>query len=502
MQTKIKKDKHYWEQIANKYRDHNWRMLIGGELTYAQKGETYEIINPANGHYIARAPLANKEDVDQAVEAAARAQKEWAKVPPLKRAEIVRNIARVLRERGDEFAALDAIDSGNPVLAMLADVERAAESLEYAAGLATEIKGETIPSSGVHWHLTRREPYGVVARINPYNHPIGFTAQKIGMPLIAGNTLVVKAPEQPPLSSLLFGEVIKDLLPPGVVNIISGEGKVAGDALVRHHKVRRIALVGSVNTGKAILKSAAETGVKNITLELGGKNGMIVFPDADLEVAVEAAFNGMNFLKSQGQSCGSMSRLFLHESLHDEFLKRLVEKAREKTKIGNPLDPEKNMGCLISKDHFERVMGYIRSALKEGANLMIGGGKPSDPSLDQGLYIEPTIFSGVTPNMRIFSEEIFGPVQSVIKWSNYDDMISMVNIVPYGLTASIWSNDFQQILRTSEDLDVGYIWVNGTSAHYVGTPFSGHKDSGLGSEEGIEELISYTQQKAIHFIRT
>jgi betaine-aldehyde dehydrogenase len=489
-----------WEQLAKKLLKTDWRMTIGNELVKAKSGKTYSIINPSTGEILAEVPLAQPEDVDHAVEIALEAQRKWKKVPAIERGEYLRAIAAALRERAPEFAVLDAVSSGNPVNAMYDDVERAAKNLEFAAGLATEMKGETIPSTGNHWHMTHREPYGVVGQLKPYNHPIGATAEKIGMPLLAGNTVIVKAPDQPPLSSLLFGEMIKEILPPGVVNILSGSGVVTGDAIVRHPRIKRLALTGSVQTGQAILKAAAETGIKHLSLELGGKNAMMVFPDADIDAAVNGAFRGMNFLRSQGQSCGSMSRLFLHESLYDEFTTKLIEKAKS-AKVGNPLDPEVNMGPVVSKAQYDKVMYYIRSAHEDGAKLLIGGERSDDPQLANGYFIPPTIFTGVTSEMRIFREEIFGPVQSIIKWKDYDELIQLVNGVAYGLAASIWSNNFSQILTTLEDIEAGYVWVNGVSAHYTGTPFGGYKESGLGSEEGIEELFSYTQTKTIHFIR-
>ncbi|MBP1154049.1 MULTISPECIES: aldehyde dehydrogenase family protein [unclassified Paenibacillus] len=489
-----------WESLAKQLLDRDWKMTVGDRLVKAKSGKTYTTTNPSTGEILGEVPLAQPEDVNEAVETAAEAQRQWKKVPPLRRAAYLREIAAALKERAHEFAALDAIDSGNPVIAMYNDVERAVQNLQYCAGLATELKGETIPSSGVHWHITRREPFGVVGQINPYNHPIGQTATKIGMPLMAGNTVVVKTPDQPPLSSLLFGEMVKEILPPGVVNILSGNGPVTGDAIVRHPMIKRLSLTGSVPTGKAIMKSAAETGIKHVTLELGGKNAMMVFPDADIEAAVNGAFYGMNFLRSQGQSCGSMTRLFLHESVYDPFIAKLVEKTKE-AKLGNPLDPVVNMGPVVSEAQYEKVMYYIRAGHEDGAKLLVGGEKPGDPELANGYFVPPTIFTGVTPEMRIFREEIFGPVQSVIKWKTYDELIAMTNSVSYGLTASIWSNNFSQILTALEDIEAGYVWVNGYSAHYTGVPFGGFKESGLGTEEGLEELFSYTQTKAIHFVR-
>ncbi|WP_201317748.1 aldehyde dehydrogenase family protein [Paenibacillus sp. EPM92] len=485
-------------QLKGKLLQKDWRMLIGGELVKAEQGETYETVNPANGEIIASVPFAQASDVNRAVETAKVAFESWRTVPPIERGRYIRRLAEEFTRRANEFAVLDAVDSGNPVTAMRGDVFAAAAMMEYMSGLATEMKGETFPSSQ-HWHLTRREPYGVIGRIIPYNHPIMFTAAKIAGPLIAGNTVVLKAPDQCPLSALLFGELCREILPPGTVNIVTGDGRTTGDALVRHPDVKRIALIGSVGTGQTILKSSAEVGIKHISLELGGKNAMIVFPDVDIDKAAASAVRGMNFTWCQGQSCGSTSRLFVHEDIYDEFIPKLQYYV-EQIKIGDPLDPNTEMGCLVSQNQYNKVVSYIRSAHEDGARLLMGGSKAEGKTFENGYFISPTVFENLTKHMRIFNEEIFGPVLSVIKWNDVDDAIQQINSVPYGLTGSIWSKDVTTALRAAEKIESGFVWINGSSSHFLGVPYQGYKDSGIGSEEGLDEILSYTQVKTVNIM--
>lgn len=488
-----------WKSLKNQLLQRDFRMLIGGQLVAAKGGETYNSYSPSSGELLASVPFAQLEDVNVAVESAKKAFVDWKRTPPLDRAKTLKVLVEEFKKRAHQFAVLDAIDGGNPVTAMVADVFLAAEMMEFAISMVTELKGETIPSSGANWHITRREPYGVIGRIIPYNHPIMFTAAKIVAPLIAGNTVVLKAPDQCPLSSLLFGELCSEILPPGVVNILSGDGAISGNALVRHPDVKRIALIGSVKTGKVIIKSSAEVGIKHLSLELGGKNAMIVYPDADFEKAVEGAVRGMNFLWTQGQSCGSTSRLFLHEDIHDKFIEKLINRVRQ-LKIGLPIDPDTEMGCLISKSQYEKVMGYIKLGIEEGASLRAGGRKPAGKVFQDGYFIEPTVFTNVTEDMKIFQEEIFGPVLSVIRWNDKEEVIRQANALPYGLTASIWTNHLPTAIDTVERIEAGFIWVNGSSRHFTGVPYQGYKNSGIGSEEGLDEILSYTQVKTVNIM--
>jgi betaine-aldehyde dehydrogenase len=288
------------------------------------------------------------------------------------------------------------------------------------------------------------------------------------------------------------------VMPPGVVNIVTGHGREAGDALVRHPRVKRIAFIGSVQTGMAIQRSAAEVAVKHVTLELGGKNPMIVFPDADYEKALAGAVGGMNFAWS-GQSCGSTSRLFVHESLYDKFLADLVSKV-SKLKLGDPLAEDSKMGPMNSKAQYEKVMHYIKAGKEDGARLMTGGKRPEGELFKKGYWIEPTVFAEVKRGMRIAQEEIFGPVLSVFKWKDADEVIEIANSTEYGLTAAIWTRDINTAMTTARKVQSGHIWINGVSGHFKGMPFGGFKNSGIGREEGLEELLSYTEEKAIHIM--
>ena len=474
-----------------------WGMLIGGEIVGAAGGETYDTTSPVEGQLLASVPFAQRSDVDRAVEAAKVAYPEWRATSILERAERLKKLASILRANAEDLGILDAVDGGNTVRAMIDDAGvLASAGLEYIAGIAMEVKGQTLPSMNRDWLLTRREPYGVVGRIVAYNHPVLFSAWKIGAPVVMGNTLVLKVPEQAPLAPLYMAYLIKDLFPPGVVNIVTGDGPTTGDALVRHPDVKRIALIGSVETGRRIQASAAEVSVKHVSLELGGKNPFIVFPDADLEKAAKSAVRGMNF-GWQGESCGSTSRLFLHESIHDEMLERVIGIARN-MRIGHPLDPQAEIGCLVSQQQYDKVMRYIEIGKEEGAKLVQGGRKPEGEAFEQGLFVEPTVFDGVTMGMRIAREEIFGPVLSVLTWSDKEEVIREANSVEYGLTGAVWTRDLQTALEVADRLDTGYVWINGSSTHFLGAPFSGHKNSGTDSEESIEELYSYTQLKTVN----
>jgi betaine-aldehyde dehydrogenase len=477
--------------------DREWRMLIGSDRVAARDGGTMHITAPYDGSTIAHVPAAGPADVDAAVAAAAAAFPDWRDTTLLDRADMIRSFASRLRSRAKDFGLLDAIDTGNPVTAMTGDVMMAARWLDYQAAVAFGITGDTLPSMNRSWLMTRKEPYGVVGRIIPYNHPILFAAAKVGAPLITGNTLVLKVPDQAPLSSLLMAEVVLESFPPGVVNIISGTGAVAGDALVRHRAVKRIALIGSVPTGQRVMAAAAESGIKHVTLELGGKNAMIVCPDADPAAVIEGAAFGMNCHWSQGQSCGSTTRLFLHDALHDQVLSGLVDRLKS-IRIGHPLDPATEMGCLVSQAQYEKVNYYIDSAKREGARLVTGGGRPPGEEFEAGFYVEPTVFADVDMSMTVAREEIFGPVLSVLRFSDLDAAVAQANELPFGLTGAVWSNDIATAVSVADRLDTGYVWINGSGSHFLGAPFGGHKDSGTGSEEGSEELESYLQTKTVN----
>lgn len=469
------------------------RLYAGGRWIEPQGGYA-ETWNPGTGDSLGRCAEADAADVAMVVEEAQRAFLDWRRVKPLERAAMLRRIAQVLRENAGELAMIDAANCGNPVSEMAGDALAAAAQVEYFAGLVTEIKGETLPMGEGVVNMTVREPLGVCARIVAYNHPLMFVAGKLAPVIAAGNTAVMKAPQQAPLSSYRLMELVEGILPPGVLNLVTG-GAVAGQALVEHPLVQHVALIGSVQTGRAIARAASEQ-LKKVSLELGGKNACIVYPDADLDAAIGGAVNGMNFGWC-GQSCGSTSRLFVHESIHEQVMQGILERV-QRYRPGIPTDASTTMGALISQAQYDKVLRYIDIAHNEGAKLVYGGKRPDAPALAKGFFVEPTIFDGVTHGMRIAREEVFGPVLSVLSWRDEDEMMRQVNDVEYGLTCSIWTSSLATAHRAAAGVEAGYVWINNASRHFIGAPFGGYKQSGLGREESLDELLHYTQQKNIN----
>ena len=453
---------------------------------------------PITGGTIAAVGRAEPADVDAAVRSAREGFVTWCDTLPLERARILRSVGAILRAHAEELALLDAIDCGNPVAEMSSDIMVAAALFDFFAGLVTELKGDSIPMGPEAINFTVREPLGVVARIVAFNHPFLFAAGKMAAPLAAGNTVVVKPPEQAPLSSIRMMELFADIFPAGVLNCVNGD-RDAGAALVSHPLVAKVALTGGEQAGKAVLHAAADQ-IKPTLLELGGKNALVVYPDADMEAAVSGAVRGMNFLWA-GQSCGSTSRVYVHESIHDAFLERFVAGISAAHRPGLPEDPATTMGCLGHKNAFDKTMYYIETALAEGARLVLGGKRPDDPRLANGWFVEPTVFADVRSDMRVAQEEIFGPVVVVIKWSDEDKLIEEVNALNYGLTCSIWTRDLDTAIAAAHRVEAGYVWINGSSSHAIGAPFGGYKRSGLGREECLEELFEFTQVKNINIAR-
>ncbi len=469
-------------------------LYYGGTWHDAAGGATQETTSPSTGQSLGHVAWAAADDVDAAVRAAQDGFTEWRRVRPLERGRILRAAAAIIRANGRELALIDAADCGNPVAEMMRDAEIAATSLEYFAGLVLELKGDTIPMGEGMLNYTLREPLGVVVRINAYNHPFMFAAMRAGPPLAAGNSLIVKPPEQAPLSSLRLAELIGPLFPRGVFNVLPG-GRACGEALVAHPGVAKVGVIGSAPTGRAILRNAAAT-MKKVGLELGGKNALIAFPDADPDRVAAGVVRGMNFTWC-GQSCGSTSRAFLHDSLHDAVLQRVAEQVRA-IRPGLPTQFESQMGCMVSRAEYDKVLRYVAWGQEDGARLVCGGVPSRDPALANGFFIEPAVFAEVTPEMRIAKEEIFGPVLSVFRWSDEAAMLAAVNAVEYGLTASIWTRDLATAHRVAGRVEAGYVWVNSASAHFLGAPFGGYKQSGLGREESIEELMDCTQLKNVN----
>jgi len=476
--------------------DREWGLFVGGRSVPAVSGRQYDDVSPSTETVIARVPDGGSADVNAAVEAAQVGFATWRSVSPAERGTVLRAMARVLRDNVDELSALDAADAGNPVTAMRTDVSWAASVLEMFADWAGRLGGVTVPAS-TNLHYTTHEPFGVVARIVPFNHPLFFAASKLAAPIVAGNAVLIKPAEIAPLSALRMAELFADLLPPGVLSVVVGNGPEIGRAIVRHPAIRRIGFIGSEQTGRAIQRDAADTGIKDISLELGGKNALVVCPDADLERAAAGAVSGMNFAVSAGQSCGSTSRLLVHESIAEEMTERIVALTRA-INVGDPLDRATQMGPLSSLGQHAKTLSYIDQGRASGARLVSGGGRPAGLGSARGYFVEPTIFDRVEPSSSIAQEEIFGPVLSVIIWKDEAEAVAIANGVEFGLTASIWTNDLRRAHRLIHDVEAGYVWVNGSSRHFWGMPFGGVKASGIGREESMEELLSYTQTKAVN----
>ncbi len=474
---------------------HGWKMLIGGEWVESCSGKRMTSVNPAYDEAIAEVPAGNGADIELAVRAAQAAFPAWSRLHVDERARRCRQFADALRDAAREFGMLDAIDSGNPFLSMVDDARKGAALHDFFAGLGMEMKGETIPTPGGGLDYTRPQPFGVVGRIIPFNHPISFAAGKIAPALIAGNSVILKPADQTPLSALWMGKLVREHFPPGVVNIVTGDGPTCGGALVAHKQVRRIAFTGSVETGRAITRAAS---IKCLSLELGGKNPLIIYPDVDLEKAAAAAVAGMNFTRSQGQSCGSNSRVFVHSTIKDRFLEAVLARTG-KIVIGLPELETTQMGPVVTRRHYERVMGYIQAGRDEGARLVCGGGHAPGAALQQGCFVDLTIFDNVRHGMKIEREEIFGPVMCVISWDDERAMLQEVNDSDYGLCANIWTNDISTALRMADSVEAGYVWINGHGGkRFKGAPFGGFKDSGIGREHSIDELMSYAQVKNIN----
>ena len=473
-------------------------MYIGGEFVASESGEWMESVNPSTEEVHGRVPAGSVEDVNRAVAAAKAAQPEWGAKSVFERGALMRELAAAIRASEEAVVPMEAADTGNTIASLGNDIVLVAGYVDFMAGLGTEIKGESVPATPQNIHFTMREPYGVVGRIVPFNHPFLFAGAHLAAPLMAGNAVVLKSPDQSPLSATVMAEICQRVLPSGVVNIVSGQGIVVGDAIVRHPDVQRIGFTGSIPTGMAIQRAAAEVAVKHISLELGGKNPFIVFPDVDVETVANAAVAGMNFAWS-GQSCGSTSRLMVHESLYDAVLERVVEQV-SRIKVGDPMDTSSEMGPINSERHYRHVTALIEAAREEGAKLLTGGERPEGEEFERGYWIRPTVFGEVTTDMRIAREEVFGPVLSVLRWSDTEEVIEMANSTEYGLTAGIWTNDVTTAMRTARRIESGCVWINGGGRHFMSTGFAGYKNSGIGREECLDELLSYTQSKSIHII--
>lgn len=470
-------------------------LYYNGKWHAPKDGQYRETYSPGNGHVITKVAFAGAQDAEAAIVAAHKAFPSWSAVPPIERGKILRKAAQVLRDHALELAMLDALNTGNPVAIMTHDANSAADHLDYFAGLIPAIHGETTHLSDDSFNYTVREPLGVVARIIASNHPLMFAAIRLSSALAVGNTVVLKSPEQAPLSALRLVELIGGLFPPGVLNVLPG-GIECGKTLSTHKLVSKVTLTGSVPTGKAIQKAAADT-LKLTSFELGGKNALVAYPDADLDKLVDGIIRGMNWGWC-GQSCGSTSRVFLHESHHDVVLARVKEQVEKSFRPGNPVDSATTMGALVSKAAQDRVLGYIAIAKGEGARLVTGGKVPTTAETQGGYFVQPTVFADVKQTMRIANEEVFGPILSVLKWTDEEKLFVDVNAVDYGLTGAVFTSDIKTMQTAVRKIQAGTVWVNTTSTHYFGMPFGGYKQSGIGREDTFEEMKDMTQIKSVH----
>lgn len=469
--------------------------LIDGEMVAAASGKTFDVVNPATGAVIGTAADGDATDVDRAVQSAALAQKEWKKKPARERGKLVAECGRRLMEHVDELGRLIALETGK-ALRTESRVEASvlADAFIFFGGLGSELKGESVPFNPEMLTVTVREPIGVVGAIIPWNVPLLLMALKVAPALVAGNTVVVKSAEEAPLTVLRVCQIMNEVLPKGCFNILSGFGPECGAPLVSHPKVGKVTFTGSVETGKIVYKTAAEKLIP-VTLELGGKSPMIIMGDADMDRVVAGAIAGMRFTR-QGQSCTASSRIYVHESIHDEFISRLTEKVNG-LKMGDPLDEATDIGTIISEGQFEKVKSYIEQGKKDGT-AHVCSAMPEDPALKKGLFIQPVIFSDIDPQSPCVQEEIFGPVCCVLKFKDFEEVLEAANDSEYGLAATIWTRDLKTAMTAATRLEAGFVQVNQNLVVQPNLSYGGIKSSGLGKEATLEAMLEhFTEKKTI-----
>lgn len=475
-----------------------YQLLIDGKFVDAVSGRTFESLNPSTGDVLAHVAEGEAEDINLAVTAARRAFESgpWARMTPHQRGKILYKAAQIITDRAKELAELETLDNGKTLReTTYVDIPQTIENFEYFAGLAGKIQGDTIPINNNFFNYTLREPVGVCGQIIPWNFPLLMAAWKLAPALAAGNTIVLKPAEQTPCSAMELGKIFLEAgLPEGVLNIVPGFGETAGAALSSHMDVDKVAFTGSTEVGKLVAEAAARSNLKRVSLELGGKAPNVVFADADMDHAVEGALFAIFF--NQGQVCTAGSRLFVEESIHDEFVEKLANRART-IRVGNPLDKATHMGPQVSREQLNRIKKYVDIGCEEGAQVLTGGASPDDEVLAKGYFFSPTILSNVNNKMRVAQEEIFGPVVSVLTFKDEKDLVKQANDVIYGLSAGLWTRDIKRAHRFARTIKAGTIWINTYNMFNAAIPFGGYKQSGYGREMGIHALELYTQTKSV-----
>lgn len=470
------------------------KLLINNRWVDADSGKTFSPVNPSTGEEICEIAEADASDVNKAVKAAREAFEEgpWRKTNASDRGKMLHRLADLIEKNADELAALESLDNGKPVsVAKAVDVAASAGCYRYFAGWADKVHGKTIPIDGDYFCYTRHEPVGVVGQIIPWNFPMLMQAWKMAPALATGNTIVMKPAEQTPLTALRIGELLVEAgFPAGVVNILPGFGPTAGAAIASHMDVDKVAFTGSTEVGHLIMAAAANSNLKRVTLELGGKSPNIVFADTDLDEAVEGAHFGLFF--NHGQCCCAGSRVFVEQKIYDKFVEKSGARAASRT-VGDPFDPNTEQGPQVDQAQFDKVMGYIQSGRTEGAKLVHGGERVGD----RGYFIKPTVFADVDDNMEIAREEIFGPVMSIIPFKNLDEVVQRANRTRYGLAAAVWTRDIQKANAIANSVRAGTVWVNCYNVLDTRAPFGGFKQSGIGRELGEYGLQQYTEVKTV-----
>jgi len=480
---------------ANKAKLESGRLLIDGQWTDGAK--KFDTINPATGEVLTQVVAASPEAIDRAVLAARRAFEDrsgaWRKMSASERGRLIWRLADLVEKHIDELAELETIDNGKPIFeSRYVDMPMVIDVLRYYAGWATKIHGETVNTFETAFTYTLREPVGVVGLIIPWNFPLLLASWKLGPALACGNTIVLKPAEQTPLTTLRFGELaIEAGVPAGVLNIVTG-GPETGKAIVRHPGIDKIAFTGSTAVGKEIMRSSADT-LKRVTLELGGKSPNIVFADSDIDGAVKGAINGIFYGK--GEVCNAGSRLFVEKKVQDEFLEKLVARAK-KLQPADPLDPKTRLGAIVSQEQMQTVLSYVETGKREGAKLIAGGNRVSVDG-GKGFFLEPTIFGDVTNDMKIAQEEIFGPVLATLSFDDIDQVIDLANRNQYGLAAAVWTRDIKKAHSVSRQLKAGTVWINTYGLMDAALPFGGYKSSGFGRELGMHAIEHYTELKTV-----